>query len=386
MPEPEQDIVSAATRAWGVAVDSETAREMMALKGPHREQPTEIPDETPGDRIAAALIESVGDTRAYVRLAKMEKGKAAQWCADYSPVEYEEGGLEMIRSTWGAGEYDVRLYGCMPDSGYFGVRAKGIIAIAAIPGQSNNRSSDEISPGLRAILETLASNQQKLAETLAAKPEIPQTSPMEMMMQMLTLQKAMADAMPKPAQAGGISETIKALRELREASAELIPEKEGAGENPMRMLGTIVDMVKSAQQSPQQQNIPVLTMPQNLRAEPQTQQLQQQPQQQTKLETVSDQQTQMNELQNLIAPLFSMAQRNAPVPEAAQYAADNLPDEFIDLLEMPGWIEPFLNIAPMFAPHRDWLIAVGAATLPLCYEEDTPSTAPISPVASPASS
>jgi hypothetical protein len=59
-----------------------------------------------------------------------------------------------------------------------------------------------------------------------------------------------------------------------------------------------------------------------------------------------------------LASIVKMAEENRDPQEAADFIIEHLPDEMLELLELPNWFELLSAYAPAVAPHRDWLFKV----------------------------
>ena len=57
------------------------------------------------------------------------------------------------------------------------------------------------------------------------------------------------------------------------------------------------------------------------------------------------------------------AERQAPVDEAATFVYEKLPDELIDLMELPTWFDLLAAVAPEVKPHQVYLNQVRAIAM-----------------------
>lgn len=324
-------------------------------------------EETAADRVAIAIADVTGDARAYVRIAKLERGKYA-WCTDYTPQQYEDGGLSMLRDDWGAGEYDIRLYATNPN-GLFNVRAKtSIVIVGARNGQQINHAP-VVDPTVKAALEAILASQQSIAQALAQKPATP--DPMAQFQQFLTVMASMrgvlgVDAAPVAPKSASLADQI---REAREISTLLGDGNDS--DNMLAQLAPIVDLVKTAMNKPDAANIPIVTMPPSIQME-----------QPAPMSTISNTPAVKAPAFLNATPTFSetmaqflrMAESNGIPADAAGFLADNIPDTYIDqfanLLDSEEWWKALVEIMPGIAPYETWAVSVRAELLPMLFEAD----------------
>jgi len=337
------------------------------------EPPTE---ETSSDRVATLLDLAAGDDRAYVAVYRINKGQR-EYCRRYQPTEFEDGSFDMIRETFGAGEYELRLYGTNPGSGKFVVRRLTRISMADM---KNNTETSSIPSGLSQMVQTISQGQQQMLDAIVQMKQQPQRDPMEEMTKMLSMMTMMREAMgmnQMQHQKSSIGEVVDAIKELRGAAAEVLPEKEAEPESLMGMLPKVLEIVSQSQNqntaSGAMQMQPSMTM---------------QPGQSGILSTVTlpptfaataDNQTTQDDddmnpfgaikLRGYAKNLCEFAEKTAPIDQAAQYVYENIPDDLIDIMETDAWFAVFSAVYPAVKPHREYLQKVRDAALKMF--EDT---------------
>lgn len=337
-----------------------------------------------GDRIRDLVAQSGADrVKVKVYRRNPRTGKL-DYCQDYSPDAFDDDGLSMLREDWGAGDYELRVIGST------GILARPSVSIAPLrtaPAVDNSNSE------MAQMLRMLAEGQQRMIEALSTRPD-----PTVQLQSTLALMVSMREAMglnqaPAPAQSmsSSLSDIVAAVRSLREVSNEITP-KDPDPDNPMALAMPILEVVKTAMQNrqpqpqpqaqPQPQPVyvpPVALQPIRVPASLQGATVQSTapvhvsaPQPESKPvndpEPTKTPEQAADELRGLLAHLVGMAQTDAPIETAAEFVADNLPDELLMLLESPYWF-PFLSqVAPEVAPHESYFRKVKDRAVFLLYE------------------
>lgn len=347
----------------------------------HQLQAVEEPEETSTDRVATLLDLAAGDDRAYVAVYRINKG-VREYCRKYQPNEFEDGSFDMIREAFGAGDYELRLYGTHPDNGKFVVRKLTRISMAEA---KLGAEPTGMPSGLAQMVQTIAQGQAQMLEALVQIKQTPPKDPMEEMGKMLTMMTMMRQAMglDQQQQKSSIGEIVGAIKELRGAAAEVLPEKNEEPDTLMGMLPKVLDIVSQsqAQQAPQQAQQPMYAAPM-------------QPDQSGVLSTVTlppafaqqpqpaaaNEDDEMNpfqaiKLRGYAKQLCEYAEKTAPIDEAAQYVYDNIPDALIDIMETDSWFAVFAAVYPAVKPHQDYLQQVRDAALKLFTDDEDEAAA-----------
>lgn len=318
-----------------------------AESGTDESDPDDAAELQIGDRIRAALAQTPGE-RARVSLFRRDPDtKARQWCQDYTPDQFDAGGLELIRSKWGAGTFEIRAFG---SRGLITRANLEIAASAVAPVLSSSGESPELLAMLRGMAETQAAIVARLNQ-----PSAPAPDPVASMGAMFALMGSMREAMgmnhpaaptaPAQSPVQVLTELMGAMRALKEVSSEVNP-PESDPDSPMAMLGPIVGMVKDVMQAragaAAQEPMPMLAAPPSLQ------------------DHAAPENANMNSTEKLVfdgtmARLLQMASQNASAAEGAAFIYDTLPDEFFSYLELPNWFDILVSIKPALAPHRVWL-------------------------------
>jgi hypothetical protein len=334
------------------------------------------PEETSSDRVATLLDLAAGDDRAYVAVYRINKGQR-EYCRRYQPTEFEDGSFDMIRETFGSGEYELRLYGTNPSSGKFVVRRLTRISMADM---KNNPEQNAIPSGLSQMVQTISQGQQQMLDAIVQMKQQPQRDPMEEMTKMLSMMTMMREAMGmnQMHQKSSIGEVVDAIKELRGAAAEVLPEKDSEPESLMGMLPKVLEIVSQSQSqntaSGAMQMQPSMSM---------------QPGQSGILSTVTlpptfaataDNQTTQDDddmnpfgaikLRGYAKNLCEFAEKNAPIDQAAQYVYENIPDDLIDIMETDAWFAVFAAVYSAVKPHREYLQKVRDAALKMFEDSE----------------
>jgi len=345
------------------------------LTEPAQTMPMLAPDpdieETATDRVSAMLAQAQGADRAEVNVYRMVNG-AREYCRKFRPDEFEDGSFDMLREMFGPGEYELRLYSTDPVTRKFSVRNLTRIKISDV----KTPARAELPSGLSQVLSTIAQGQERMLTALVEMKQAPQKDPMEEMTRMLGMMTAMREAMglnqqPQGREKSSIGEIVSAIRELRGAAEELTPQTEKEPESLIGMLPKVLELVKTGQQAqqgadmglggmmPQPENESVLspvTLPASMaQAQPEDEPV--------KLTTAF-------KLRAYLKALIDMAKAKDPVPKAAQFVYEKLPDDLLDMMELPAWFDMLASVAPEVRDHRDYITEVRNAALALLNEPE----------------
>ena len=309
-------------------------------------------EETATDRVASILRRAHDSGGGQLRVYKIDKGSLV-WCETYTPEQFEAGDLPMLRDTFGPGDYELRLYGPHPVTSKYGVIAKTRVVIAQALKSAPDRRDDS---GLAQVLATIAEGQRAMLQALTERPQ--QKDPTEEMTKMLGLMVTMRQAMGIDAQPRSqITEIVSAIRELREASEEINPEKENT-DSLLGALPGVLEVVKQgmAQQQAQPQTLPLVELPPSMAQAPtpQAQPTQDQPTEETDMYNPLA----LLQLKAYLKTLINMAASKKLVEQGAQFVYDKLPDEIVELMALDNWFELLTEVAPDCALHKDWLTQV----------------------------
>lgn len=318
--------------------------------------------ETPADRIMAMLADVGDDPRAFVKVSRISNTGKIGWCEDVPVAEFELGGMTRIRDKWGAGNFQVILYGMQPGTKRFVIRTRAQIEIVptapgapSAPGQQAN----ELAPILEQLLQRLGTQ---------AAP----VSPDEQMMKMLTMMKLMREAMGETGQKSGSSmeDTLKLVRELKGATK--LFEKgsdEEKEDGPMGMLTKLLPGIMAAVAQKQAAPQAMSQAPQQPLALPAPQ-----PQEEAPLLAPGVEQMmspfEAIKLRGTLTTLLALAANNAAIPESAEYLLQNLPDQFMDMMETDDWWTALVGVAPAVAPHGVWFANVRAQAIAFLDEDE----------------
>lgn len=332
-----------------------------------RDEPEqEAIEPTATDRIASLLDDSVtGDDKAVVKVfRKLPSGKQS-WCDDYTPQDFEAGGMKQLRERHGAGEFVITLYGSQPQTGKFVIRKRAEITIEPGPTTSVASTTGE-SPALIALLEKLT--------TQAPIAPPPPPDPMAEMQRMFGMMTMMREAMGlNTQQKSSVGEMVDAIKELRSAK-DLIEGKSDEDESMMGLAKSILPMVGQAIQNRQQAPAPAPSAPlppidsgydaagvplQALNA----------PTQETDPMTIAEQAAALK-LKMAVGVILKMAELNLDPAEGAKIIYEKLPDEWIEMLATPVWFPMLVDQVPQAKPYEAWLTKARDIALGMFNQED----------------
>jgi len=331
--------------------------------------PTEIADfdepieETATDRVATLLQAAQGQERAELNVYRIVQGQR-EYCRKYSPAEFEEGSFEILRDQFGPGEYELRLYATHPETRKFVIRNSTRIKIAENKGVE---TAPGLPNGLSQVLSTIANGQQQMLNALVEMKQAPQKDPMEEMTKMLSMMTMMREAMGMNQQSSGgsIGEIVGAIKELRGAAAEIMPQ-EKEPDSIMSMLPKVLEMVAAGQQAQLAQQpvmMPEVQMPPGIAqaqppAAPQppdpTQPYQPQPQPESQ-EQADMKALTMLKLRGYLKQLVILAEQKKTTDDGAKFVYDVLPDELVEIMDLPNWFELLSVVAPEVKAHEVWM-------------------------------
>jgi len=355
--------------------------------------PAEIPEdfeETATDRVASMLASINGMERSELKVYKIKDG-ALEYCQGFKPEQFEEGNFDLLRDRFGPGEFELRLYATHPQTRKFGIRSKLRVKMSEI----NRAAVDNTLPsGLAQVLGTIANGQERMLDALVQMKQQPQKDPMEEMTKMLGMMTMMRQAMGmdnQPRAGSSIGEIVEAIRELRSAADEVAPQRDEP-ESMMAMLPKVLDIVSAgigkgqAQAQPEPEEIQPVQLPPSFYQQPQPQQSNEQvpipPAAPAPEPVIQDQQPQSEDevnhlkyifkLRAYLSALVDFAVKLAPAETAAQFVVDKLPDELIEIMELPNWFEQLAHVAPEVKKHEEYLRKVRDLALAMIDYDDEP--------------
>jgi len=356
--------------------------------------PAEIPDEieeTATDRVASMLAGINGLDRAELKVYKIKDG-SLEYCQGFKPEQFEEGNFDLLRDRFGHGEFELRLYATHPQTRKFGIRSKLRVKMSEV----NRAAMNEGLPsGIAQVLGAIAQGQSQMLDALVQMKQQPQKDPMEEMTKMLSMMTMMRQAMGMDGQqrsGSSIGEIVEAIRELRSAADEVSPQREEP-ESMMAMLPKVLDIVSAgmskgqAQAQPEPEAFHQLDLPPAFAQAPQQAQAQPQaePQAQpayqpnpepepTQTTPQSEEQMQFGKylfkLRAYLSALVDMATRAIPPEKTAEFVVDKLPDELLEIMELPNWFEQLAAVAPEVKNHEVYLRQVRDIALSMLEFED----------------
>jgi len=355
--------------------------------------PAEIPDEieeTATDRVASMLAGINGLDRAELKVYKIKDG-SLEYCQGFKPEQFEEGNFDLLRDRFGHGEFELRLYATHPQTRKFGIRSKLRVKMSEVNRAAIN---DGLPSGIAQVLGAIAQGQSQMLDALVQMKQQPQKDPMEEMTKMLSMMTMMRQAMGMDGQqraGSSISEIVGAIRELRSAADEVSPQREEP-ETMMAMLPKVLDIVSAGMSKGQPQAQPepeafhpvelppVFSQPtQQVQAQPEPQappayQATQEPTQPIQDSPQTEEQMQFGKylfkLRAYLSALVDMATKAIPPEKTAEFVVDKLPDELLEIMELPNWFEQLAAVAPEVKNHEVYLRQVRDLALGMLEFED----------------
>jgi len=359
-----------ATRQKKAAQDwaAHELEQLEAAAAQQQQEQTEIEEpaeETAFERISGLLAQASGEEKCFIQCYRLNKG-SLEYCKRYQPNELEDQSFDIIRDDFGAGDFELRLYAADPRTNRWLLRKRTRVQMAEAPKKPDQAA---LPNGLSQVLSTIAQGQHQMLDALVQMKQQPQRDQMEEMTKMLNMMTMMREAMglnqaPATSTRSSIGEIVDAIKELRGAAAEVMPEKEEPG--LLGMLPKVLDLVAAGQAQQAQpgvvplplENLSPVTMPPAF----QNGQAQQEDDDMNPLTAFK--------LRGYLKNLVSFAQRNAPIEEAANYVYMKIPDELIDIMELNSWFSVLSAVASEVKPHRDYLQQVRDAALALLNQEN----------------
>lgn len=337
--------------------------------------PAEDSEQTVVDRLRAVMATTPAD-RVRVKVYRIDPKTPGRltWCQDYTPAEFEQGDLAMIRETWGPGAYQIRIIGAT------GIAARSDVSISA-PLIVNPAPAPQAAPdsGVAQALQMLAETQTHILRALQERPD-----PAAQMMQNLEMLKLMREAMgPTPAQAPSaapvsspvtqLTEMLQTMKLLREAAQDIAPSKDDEP-SLMTMVPGVLELVKTAMQ-PGASSAPALpqpiVIPQSIEHPARN------PAPLPTPETTEVQPMGILILRGLLQQLIAIADKGESPEVGGEYIADKLPDEIIEYLDLPNWFEILASFAPDVKRHEAWIVAAkNHADVLLTAEDDNQESPP----------
>jgi hypothetical protein len=354
--------------------------------------PAEIPEdfeETATDRVASMLASINGMERSELKVYKIKDG-ALEYCQGFKPEQFEEGNFDLLRDRFGPGEFELRLYATHPQTRKFGIRSKLRVKMSEI---NKAAVTDSLPSGIAQVLGTIANGQAQMLDALVQMKQQPQKDPMEEMTKMLSMMTMMRQAMGIDGQqrsGSSIGEIVEAIRELRSAADEVSPQREEP-ESMMAMLPKVLDIVSAGmgKSQPQVQAQPEPEAFHQIDLPPafaqQVQQPQAQPQSEPQpayqpnpepVQTQPQSEDQMQfgkylfKLRAYLSALVDMATKAIPPEKTAEFVVDKLPDELLEIMELPNWFEQLAAVAPEVKNHEAYLRQVRDLALSMLEFDD----------------
>jgi hypothetical protein len=341
--------------AWGALV-MPPASAMQRMDSEDMDAEEEI-----GARLRAAFG-AVAGTSVRVSVYRLDPyTKKREFCINYTPEQFIEGGFDLVKTEFGAGDYEFRSYG----SGGLIPGGRGSFSIAKTVAPQAP-AAPAVSSELAQVLAMLAQGQRDTQAAIAALAARPAEDPAQSMRATLETLRTMREVFAPPAAPvapaappvdplAQITMMASAMRAMREIAGEFNPPSDA--DPLMSALGPVLGMVGDAiksRQNPAPESLPMLTAPASIAS--------------ATVPAPDDPQPPESESENMsllvlkgaVAKLVTLAAANAPATEGGKFIHDSLPDELLMYLDYLNWFEILAQFAPELTPHRVWVEAAKA--------------------------
>lgn len=316
---------------------AETAVRVMTTTPPETDPNPELEMQDEEAGLAArmrALVAQTGSDRVVVKLFRPARngGRGYEWCADYAPQELEERDLELIRSQWGPGAYELRVIGSR------GILTRIQVNIAA-PAPMSQSAQQTGTSELAQILRSMQEQQNALLEAITRRPD-----PRAEMIQQLEMLRMMRDAFapatpaaPAVDQVSMIRGIADAVKSLREVSREVLPPDDDAPPDMMTMLAKGLDTMRALSSQGSAQAVPALPAPQIPNS-------------------FSEQgdDPMLLALRSHLIKLTGFAASGKPATVGGEYIYSELPDELLPVMEHASWFDSCVQLYPPIRAHEAW--------------------------------
>lgn len=323
--------------------------------------PSEETEETYLAQLAAEIEGHSADS-IKIKVFRIPERGPRELCRDYYASELLQHGVEAIRREWGPGRYELIRYGNR------GIASRSQLSLAqpltpVAPAQSNGENIGDL---LRAFM---ASQAQILDAIRTAQN--PVSSRAAILEEMKMLRDIVAPASNTPVAAMDpmapmtmFREMLGVVREAKSAARELAGDEPPPEKSLFDLAAPVLEVVKTAMSQPTQpapvQMLPRVQAPATLdRAEvpANADAVNANP---AALE-VTDEADAIAIINGQMAQLIQYARRgDSTIEQAAEFVADNLPDELLDMLDLPNWFELLSAQFPRLKPHEEWVRKVKA--------------------------
>jgi hypothetical protein len=208
-----------------------------------------------------------------------------------------------------------------------------------------------------------------MLEALVHMKQQPQKDPMEEMQRMFSMMTMMREAMglnQQSQQKSSIGEIVDAIKELKAASSIIDNEKEDE-DNPMKLLPSVLELVKAGVTQPQQPQptlgvIPPVALPPDMIPQPQPQEPQ---------ESDAELEDDPQNLRGLLQQLLAHRGQENDIPKAAMFIYEAMPDNIVEIMFSGVWWLALSAAAPEVKPHKEWLKNVRTVAMQLFEEGES---------------
>ena len=347
-----------------------------AINSPSQFEPEETDEDNALSRVLSRVRTAPSDLRSEVRLHRVKSDGKLAYCAKFTVEEYDESGEELIRGTFGAGIYRVMVYGpSLVDGSNYGkfVRlANQLVEIepSLIPINSKTLGGDGSVQSNGIVMQMVIERLNQMQTRIEQGPINQSIDQMEMFEKFAKLQRMLGGNK----QDKSLLDQIREMEALKKFKDNLTGDESGDTKTPgmMDLAAQVLEILKpKLAEVGAQQVAPSISLPQSIAGAPEIPSQQDQQSQPMENENVNAAENFMGNV--MLSALIKAAQRNDAIETHAPGMADKLPDEVLDILELPIWFdsltEMFPNQKPALIQYRPWFEQLRTRIIELTLEQ-----------------
>lgn len=324
-------------------------------------------DDSAATRVLTLLRSSEHNgAKTSIKIYRVKDGAKDSYCGEFTPEEFEDKNLELIRATWGGGKYRIRVYGQAPGKA-FGVMLNEVIEI--------ENSLQPVKPGEQvnglggAGMNTLMRLEQRLDQMQTGAGAGLGGSLKEAIGLMAMMREVMGPQTAGPqSSVKEMLETYQMIDNLKNGKTQ----EAERGDDLMGIAGKVIELLQ--QQRVDGADLAGAPAPAPITAPPAGI-----PHVEIPQSFEQSGESEMNAGENLMVKmtlraLLTKAQKNGDIEPIAKDLADKLPDNALDMLESILWFELLQQIEPLTANFEEWFTRLRDRIIELTTEPAPPVT------------